>query len=435
MKSVWQENNNPQYKSLEGNITADVLIIGGGIAGILCAAALKENDIDCVLLEKERILNGNTGNTTAKITVSHGFIYQKILKKYGKDTAKKYYVANKRAIEKYKLLSKTHPCDFETKDMYVYSKKDYKKIHKEFDALRVIGVDAEICQPDELPFETKGAIKYKNQAQFNPIKFLYSLAKDLNIYENSFVKKVKGNTAYTDSGSVTFKKVIFATHFPFIDRYGLYFLKMYQHRSYVLALKNAKALSGMYVDECDKGLSFRSYKNYLIIAGGGSKTGCKSGGFNELIRLCSLYYPKAEIEYKFAAQDCMTLDKMPYIGRYSYFKSNYFVATGFNTWGMTNAMIAADLLCNMITGKQNELSEIFNPQRCIFTLQLLCNAFSAIKNLITPTIPRCSHMGCALKWNKYEKVWECPCHGSRFSESGKILDNPTTKEKEFNQNE
>ena len=151
MKSVWQKNDIPQYKSLKGNITADVLIIGAGIAGILCASALKENGIDCVILEKEHILNGNTGNTTAKITVGHGFIYQKILKKYGKDTAKKYYVANKQAIEKYKLLSKTHPCDFETKDMYVYSKKDYKKIHKEYEALRIIGVDAQICQTDELP--------------------------------------------------------------------------------------------------------------------------------------------------------------------------------------------------------------------------------------------------------------------------------------------
>lgn len=431
MKSVWLQENIPQYKTLDGDITADVLIIGGGIAGILCASALSEEGVDYVLLEKGRILNGNTGNTTAKITVGHGLVYQKILKKYGKDTAKKYYIANKRAIERYKLLSKQHPCDFETKDMYVYSKTDYKKIHKEFEALRVLGVEAEVCEAAELPFVTKGAIKYKNQAQFNPLKFLSSVAKDLNIYENSFVRKVKGNTAFTDSGTVTFKKVIFATHFPFIDRFGLFFFKMHQHRSYVLALKNALPLSGMYVDECDKGLSLRSYGKYLLLAGGGGKTGKKNGGFDELIRLASLYYPKAEIAFKFAAQDCMTVDNLPYIGRYTYFKDNYFVATGFNTWGMTNAYVAAEILCDMVTGKQNDLAQIFNPQRCIFTLQLLCNACNAVINLLTPTAPRCSHMGCALKWNRQEKVWECPCHGSRFSKDGEILDNPTTKEKKF----
>ena len=118
---------------------------------------------------------------------------------------------------------------------------------------------------------------------------------------------------------------------------------------------------------------------------------------------------------------------MPYIGKYSYLKSNYFVATGFNTWGMTGAMAASDILCDMIAGNKNEFSEIFNPQRCMLSFQLICNAFSAIKNLITPTAPRCSHMGCALKWNKYEKIWECPCHGSRFTDKGEILDNPANK--------
>ena len=128
LKSVWQKNKNPQYKALKGNITADVLIIGGGIAGILCANALKEKNINYVLLEGKRILSGNTGNTTAKITAGHGLIYHKILKKYGKDTAKKYYHANMMAIEKYKHLSKIYPCDFEQKDLYIYSKNDYKKI-------------------------------------------------------------------------------------------------------------------------------------------------------------------------------------------------------------------------------------------------------------------------------------------------------------------
>ena len=429
MKSVWQKNKNPQYKALKGNITADVLIIGGGIAGILCANALKEKNTNYVLLEGKRILSGNTGNTTAKITAGHGLIYHKILKKYGKDTAKKYYHANMMAIEKYKHLSKIYPCDFEQKDLYIYSKNDYKKIHKEFEALRFIGAQVQLVHADELPIVTVGAIKHNNQAQFNPVKLLSSIAENLNIYENSFVTKVSGNTAFCENGSVTFKKVIFASHFPFIDRFGLFFIKMYQHRSYVLALKNAKQLTNMYVDEADDGLSFRNYKDYLLIAGGGGRTGKNNGCFSEVKRISQLYYPNSKIEFEFAAQDCMTLDGMPYIGRYSYFKDNYFVATGFNSWGMTSAMVAADLLCDMIEGRENELSAVFNPLRSIFHPQLLVNAFEAAFNLLTPTVPRCTHIGCALKWNKSEKVWECPCHGSRFSIDGEILDNPTTKKK------
>lgn len=428
MKSVWK-NDNPQYKPLSGDITADVLIIGGGISGILCAMKLKERNINYVLLEGKTILSGNTGNTTAKITAGQGLIYHKILKKYGKETAKAFYYANIKAIKKYKALSSIYPCDFCEKDLYIYSRTDYKKLHKEFEALRAIGADVEFAETDELLFVTKGAVKHKNQAQFNPIKFLSAIAKELNIYEHSFVHSVKGNTAFCQNGSVTFKKVIFTTHFPIINKFGLYFLKMYQHRSFVVALKNAKQLKGMYVDEDDSGMSFRNYKDYLLIAGGGARTGKKYGGFDELERVSSLYYPQSKIEYQFAAQDCMTLDSIPYIGRYTYCKDNYFVATGFNTWGMTNAMIAAELLCDMIEEKGNNLYKVFNPQRSMFHPQLFVNIIEAIINLVTPTVPRCSHMGCALKWNKEEKTWDCPCHGSRYTKDGKLLESPTTKNK------
>lgn len=431
MKSIWQTNENPQYNSLKKDITADVLIIGGGIVGILCAYELEKRKINYVLLEGKRILSGNTGSTTAKITVGHGLVYQKILKRYGKAVAKKYYTANNQALKKYKALSNIIPCDFEIGDLYIYSKTDYKKLHNEYEALRTIGVNAEICEAFELPFETAGAIKHKNQAQFNPVKLLSSLARGLNIYENSFVFNVKGNTAFLKNCKVDFKKVIFACHFPFVDRYGLYFLKMHQHRSYVLALKNASKLGAMYVDENNNGMSFRNYKDYLLLAGGGSKTGKKSGKFNELKHLAKLYYPNAKIEYMFAAQDCITLDEMPYIGKYTSLKDNYFVATGFNTWGMTTAMVASEILCDLVEGKKNDLADVFSPRRSMLHIKLFGNIFSAVINLLTPTVPRCTHLGCALKYNEQEQTYECPCHGSRYSKNGEILDNPTTKDKKI----
>ncbi|MGN0173931.1 MAG: FAD-dependent oxidoreductase [Acutalibacteraceae bacterium] len=430
MKSVWQtEKEHPQFKTLKGEKTTDVLIIGGGITGILCANALKNAGVDYMLLEGKRILTGNTANTTAKITAGHSLIYDKMIKKYGLDIAKKYYFSSTYAIDAFRALSRKYDCDFQEKDLYIYSLKNKDKITKEVRALREIGADCNYEVDLEIPLKAVGAVKYHNQAQFNPLKLLYALANDLNIYENSFVKKIKGYTAICENGAVTAKKIIFASHFPLVNTHGLYFLKMYQHRSFVLALENAKQYEGMYVDEDKKGLSFRNYDDYLLISGGARRTGKNEGGFETVKSFAKMHYPKAKERFRFAAQDCITLDNIPYIGRYSYTKPDFFVATGFNKWGMTSAMVASELLCDMVIGKKNNLEKVFCPQRSILTLRLFANAFSAAKNLATPSVPRCTHMGCALKWNSDEHTWDCPCHGSRYDKEGRILENPAKRNK------
>ena len=138
------------------------------------------------------------------------------------------------------------------------------------------------------------------------------------------------------------------------------------------------------------------------------------------------YYPNAKIKYRFATQDCMTLDGVPYIGRYSKNTPELFVSTGFNKWGMTSSMVAADLLTDMVLGRENRYAKIFDPSRTILRPQLAVNAFETVLNLATPTAKRCPHLGCALKWNPEERSWDCPCHGSRFTESGELIDNPAT---------
>lgn len=201
---------------------------------------------------------------------------------------------------------------------------------------------------------------------------------------------------------------------------------MYQHRSYVIALENAPNVKGMYVDEAQKGMSFRNYENLLLIGGGDHRTGKKGGAFGELEDFAKRYYPKSQIKYRWATQDCMTLDSIPYIGRYSANTTDLYVSTGFNKWGMTSAMVSAMLLCDIVQGKENQYEQVFSPSRTILRPQLAANAFEAVVNLLTPTLKRCPHMGCALKWNKIEHSWDCPCHGSRFSEDGKLIDNPAT---------
>lgn len=425
MESIWQKSIElPKFPQLKDNVNTDVLIIGGGIVGILTAYFLKQNGIDCILVEKGRICQGTTSNTTAKITYQHGLVYHKLLKSSGLETMQKYFTANYIAFETYKELCKNINCDYEIKDNYVYSVSDREKLETEIHALEKIGYKAELCENIPLPFSTVGSVKFSSQAQFHPLKFIAAIAEKLLIYENTFVKEMYSNTAITDFGHITAKTVIVTTHFPFINKHGSYFLKLYQHRSYVLALEDAQNVCGMYVDENKKGLSFRNFKNYLLLGGGAHRTGKNGGNWSELRQFASDHYPKAREYCHWAAQDCMSLDDIPYIGQYSSKTTQLFTATGFNKWGMTGAMVSAQLLCDMVQGKENDFADIFSPSRSILKPQLFINGFEAITNLLKFKRKRCPHLGCALKWNKVEHSWDCACHGSRFDENGKVLDNP-----------
>lgn len=424
MYSLWQEIELPEFPQLKEDIHTDVLIIGGGIAGILTAYLLHQEGIKYLLIEKGRICSGTTQNTTAKITAQHGLNYRKLLKSEGPERAQKYLQANQAALKKYAELCADIDCDYQVRDNYVYAKEDRKKLEEEMNALRKIGFPAEFCESLPLPLETAGAVKFPEQAQFHPLKFLAAISEGLHLYEYTFAREMIGNTVVTDHCKIYADQVIIATHFPFINKHGSYFLKMYQHRSYVIALRNAQEVDGMYVDENHAGLSFRNYGDLLLLGGCGHRTGKQGGGWSELRSFAGKHYPDAQEKYFWAAQDCMTLDDIPYIGQYSKNTPGFYVAAGFNKWGMTGAMVSAMLLADAVLGRPNETAEVFNPSRSMLKPQLLLNGFEAVKGLLTFTGKRCPHMGCALKWNPAERSWDCPCHGSRFSESGELLDNP-----------
>ncbi len=197
----------------------------------------------------------------------------------------------------------------------------------------------------------------------------------------------------------------------------------------VIALEGRKdnqdmQMCGMYMSEDKKGLSFRNYKDVLLIGGGAHRTGKTGGNWEELRKFANQYYPDAKELCVWAAQDCMSLDNVPYIGKYSAHTHELYVATGFNKWGMTGSMVAARLLCDFVMGNKNEDSDVFSPSRSMLKPQLFVNIFETSANMIIPTTKRCPHLGCALKWNKAEHTWDCACHGSRFAEDGTVLDNP-----------
>jgi len=429
MKSIWSDNLQDdlyQSKILDGDIHTDVLIVGGGMAGILCAYQLKQAGISSVVAQDNKIGSGVTRNTTAKITAQHGLIYNKLIRKKGLCRAQQYYKVNQAAVEEYCTLAQRIPCDFEKRTAYVYSADNRQKLEREAAAYERLGIPMHFQEKPPIPVKTVGALGMDHQAQFHPLKLFYGLAGQLDIYENTFITSIEGNRAISENGSITAKHIILATHFPMVSVPGLYFMKLYQHRSYVIALENGPQLDGMYIDEREDGHSFRNYQNYLFIGGGDCKTGKSGGNFAELRALSGKAYPDLEEKYIWATQDCMSLDGIPYIGIHRKSAPNLYVATGFNKWGMTGSMVAATVLADLITKGKSEYEALFSPQRSMLTGQLFLNLLSATAGLLSFG-KRCPHMGCALKWNKIEKTWDCPCHGSRFDKRGNLIGGPAKR--------
>ena len=475
MKSVWSESCKfRKREALNKDIKTDVLVIGAGIAGILTAYMLKQKGREVVVIDAAEIASGNTKNTTAKITSQHDLIYSKLITEFGEEKARQYAKANELAIKKYKEIieDKRIECDFEEKPAYVYSLNEVDVLKEEVEAAKNLGIDAEFVQEANLPFKINGAVKFNNQAQFNPLKFLKGISNELVIYENTRALEIKENLVVTSGGNITANNIVVATHYPIMNAPGYYFMKMHQERSYVLALENTSEIDGMYIDLNKEGYSFRTYNNLLLLGGISHRTGEneEGGSYDELRKVAKRLYPKAKEKYYWSAQDCMTIDGIPYIGRYSSETPNIYVATGFNKWGMTSSMVSAMIISDMILEKENDFSEIFSPRR--FDLSLSINNIAndlieTAKNFIAQKVyipsseiehiknghggiieyngekvgvyknkegkeffvsTKCTHLGCQLSWNADELTWDCPCHGSRFDYKGRLIGSPATKD-------
>jgi glycine/D-amino acid oxidase-like deaminating enzyme len=431
--SVWSGTETPPArKKLSGDINCDVLVIGGGMAGVLCAHELQKNGADTVLAEGRRLGSGATGNTTAVITAQHDTRYLTLVKKFGAEKAAGYLQANLQAVEAFHRLSKEIMFDFEERPSVVFTTSDTQGLRRELDTVRSLGFNrAEWVDggaAPALPLDIKGGVQFPGMGQMHPLKLLYGLAGRLErVYENTFVTKINKTTAFTDGGCIKAKNIIIATHFPFINRAGLYFMKLYQARSYVLALEDAAQIDATCVDD-ESGLYFRNYQNLLLVGGGDARTG-RTRGYCDVRRFAEKNYPNSPVRYQFAAQDCMSLDGVPYIGAYSPLMPGVYAVSGFGEWGMTSSMVAARLLADELCGKANEFSKVFSTRRSILRKQFWANLGETLINFAKPTAKRCTHMGCSLTRNKEEGTWDCRCHGSRFDGGGALIDNPAMKDR------
>lgn len=315
------------------------------------------------------------------------------------------------------------------------------------------------------------ALKVDGQATFHPLKFLYHIAAHLEIYEKTFVRSIEENKVITNQGTVTADHIVMTTHYPFVNTPGYYFLRMHQSRSYVLALENAATLDGIYYGVDPGGYSFRNYGPQLLLGGGAHRTGSnpQGGQYEQLRETARLFYPDSREIAHWSAQDCMSLDQVPYIGPFSSTLHNIYVATGFNKWGMSSSMAAAQILSGYIHGTPPPYSQVFSPARfnlSASTKNLIKDGSQTFKGIaLSPILPAranvdelplggggivdcdgekigiyknedgevftvspyCTHLGCQLEWNPEELTWDCPCHGSRFNYTGELMDNPAMK--------
>lgn len=428
MEFLWEKGVSPDgYAPLEGDATADVLVIGGGMAGVLCAKALSDAGADCLLLEARALGGGITKGTTAVLTAQHDTLYSDMIRKFGAEKARGYLEANLDAVKRFEDMSRRIPCDFERRPSVMFSQTDDGKLRREAAAVRSLGFPAEFVTSVPLPLPVAGAVRYPGMAQFHPLKFLHGVARGLRIHEHTMVRRLEGTAAYTDHGCVKARKVVVATHFPFLNSRGLYFMKLYQKRSFVLALEGLPELGCTLADMAENGMYFRSYRGLTILGGGDHRTGRKKGGFAAVRDFARRWFPDAREVCAWANQDCMSLDGIPYIGPYSPAWPDVYVASGFNEWGMTSSMVASEIIRDLVLGRENRFAPIFAPDRSMLHPQLLCNLGATAADYALPTLRRCPHLGCALRWNPDEHTWDCPCHGSRFDEGGALIDNPATR--------
>lgn len=472
MESIWWKTTEPAAarETLRGDYRADVAVIGAGLAGILTAYQLQQKGARVVVIDRGRIGGGATGRTTGKITSQHRLIYDKLLRGLGEEKASLYAQANERAVRQYAALveEKGIDCAFSRRPACVYALHDSTSLEKEAEAARRLGIPARMDERTELPFPVAGALWFPDQAQFHPLKFLNALAEELTVFEHTPALAVEGRTVRIPRGRIRAKAVVVATHYPFINAPGYYFMRMHQERSYVLALQGAPAIEGMYIDAAANGLSFREAEGLLLLGGGSHRTGKNPAGgqYEQLRRAAAKLYPQASVQARWSNQDCMTADGAPYIGPYSSSTPRLFVATGFGKWGMTGSMVAATLLSDRIAGEANSCAPAFSPSRFpvkaasknlaadgseavaglskqVFhrpakTLDSLengqggivnyngkkCGAYKTEEGRVYLVSTRCPHLGCELQWNPEEKTWDCPCHGSRFDYKGRLIEGP-----------
>jgi glycine/D-amino acid oxidase-like deaminating enzyme/nitrite reductase/ring-hydroxylating ferredoxin subunit len=487
-ESIWIDTGpeQPALPRLEEDVHADVVVIGGGIAGITTALLLKEAGVRVVLLEAGRLARGVSGYTTAKVSSQHGLIYARLRSKFGADAARAYGSANQAALEwiARRVERDGIDCDFRRRSSYAYVSRggDRAQVEDEAAAAADAGLPAELTESTPLPYDVEAAVRFDDQAEFHARKYLLALAERLpgggcEVFEGSRAVEVDDDedcVVKTPGGRVTAGHVVVATHYPFLDR-ALAFARVHPQRSYALACRIAgEPPAGMFISGDSPTRSVRAVQlegeELLLVGGEGHRTG--GGGdteerYRRLEHFAREHWDVESVEYRWSAQDNTTVDGLPYVGRLTPRSGQVLMATGFAKWGMTGGTAAAMVLSDLVLGRESAWAGLFDPNRVELRagaprfveenarvglrflgdriakrgtrpIEALQPGEGAIvrhegekvaghrrdDGTLVAVSPVCSHLGCQVSWNRAERSWDCPCHGSRFSPDGEVLQGP-----------
>ncbi|MDY7005733.1 MAG: FAD-dependent oxidoreductase [Cyanobacteriota bacterium] len=486
--SFWIDSTpNTNFTQFIDNVVVDVAIVGGGIAGLTAAILLKRAGKTVAVIEANHIAAGVSGHTTAKVTSLHRTIYADLIKEIGLEKARIYGESNQAAVEFVATMvaQEQIDCDFSREKAYTFARHqdDLSQIEAEVEAAVKLGLPATFAQETSLPFPIAGAVQFENQAKFHPRKYLLHLANQIQgggsyIFEETRVKTAEEGTpcqVTTNKGVVNATDVIVTTNLPILDR-GLFFAKTYPKRSYIVGahIDPAKAPEGVFIGVGNDTHSLRTTPTQdggmlLMIGGIGHKTGDTVNTEKYYLDLENYGLSNFGIEtfdYRWSSQDMISFDNIPYIGKLTPANEHIYVATGFSLWGMSNGTMSGMLLSDLIQGKQNPWSELYDATRAtpfLSATSIKENADVAkhwvadrLKGLQDSSVSEvgagegkllsidgekigayrddsgtlhavsavCPHLGCIVEWNSAEKSWDCPCHGARFNCEGEVLRAP-----------
>ncbi|MCI3928619.1 FAD-dependent oxidoreductase [Streptomyces sp. AN091965] len=483
-----------RYPAPDTDLTADVAVVGGGIAGLCTAWELTRSGLDVVLLEADRIAAGVSGYTTAKLSAAHGLCYARLEAEHGADDARRYARSQQEAVERTADLCADLDIDADLEGApaftYLCDPERVKELQEEAAAARRAGLDASFVTDTELPFAIAGAVRVEGQLQFHPRKFLLALAEHLTaagarVFERARVTELHDGhrcRLTTEAGvTVETRDVVIATHYPVFDR-TLLFTRLTPRRELVLAapVPTAAAPTGMYLTPEDGVRSLRSApydeERRLVIVTGESFTPGTDDVRERYARLDAWarahvpHFARADTGYRWAAQDNDSLDRLPYVGHAHPGTQHVYVATGFGGWGMSNGVMAGELLAAHVTGgPRPDWTELYDPRRLppvreagpfvahqaavakhfvgdrLHTAHVdsvadirpgsgavvrleghRCAVHRDASGQVSAVSARCTHLGCLVHFNDAEQAWECPCHGSRFATDGSVLHGPAT---------
>ena len=486
--SVWIDTGpaQPSFPPLGADVHADVVVIGGGIVGITTALLALQDGADVVLLEANRLVHGVTGHTTAKVTSQHGMIYDRLRSSFGADAARMYGQVNEAALAwiAERVQRDGIDCDFRRRSAYAYVTSESKKsdVQDEVRAAVAAGLPATYVESTPLPYPVAASVRFDDQAEFHVRKYLLGLVDRLVagsclIFEHLHAVDVDSDedcVVKTPGGRVVAKQAVVATHYPFLDR-SLAFARVHPQRSYAIACRiDGSPPEGMFISSDSPTRSVRAVpvdgEELLIVGGEGHRTG--TGGdtaerYRRLEAFASEHWRVRSVEHRWSAQDNTTLDDLPYVGALTPKADRIFMATGFAKWGMTGGTAAAALLCDLLMGRDNASAGLFDPNR----LNMRASATSFVKEnaiaglrfvgdrvmhpgrrpiddlqpgegeivrlhgeavagyrddegVLHAVSPTCTHLGCRVNFNSAERSWDCPCHGSRFTPDGDVLQGP-----------